>query len=183
MALSVADLAVELGIIAEATEAIEAGQLQVVTRLHAMAETLIEDRASPAPAAIKDLAIVSIAAYQYDRPSATPGAGYSNIWENSGAGSMLARWVQRRAVAIGGEGTAAAGTATGTGLTTRDVQDIARDLLRTHADESDAHHEPPVLDAAEAIQTHAADDSAHHPDVVALIQAHAGERDAHNLAT
>lgn len=103
MAVSVTDLAIELRIIAEATATIPEGQSAVVTRLHGYATAEVERMAPGAPDTHKDLAAVRLAAYIYDLPSSQAGAGFSNAPLNSGALSMLKPWIQRRALAIGGE--------------------------------------------------------------------------------
>ena len=56
-----------------------------------------------APEAIKDMAVVAVASYLFDRPSAAPGLRFSNAWANSGAEAMLSPWIDRRAVAIGAD--------------------------------------------------------------------------------
>ena len=41
-----------------------------------------------------------LAGYRYDAPSSPGGAGYSDFFTNSGAASLLANWISRRAVKI-----------------------------------------------------------------------------------
>ena len=101
MAVTLKDLAVDLRIITNPADTVEPGQIVILTRLLAVAETLVAERAGDAPEALKDSAIISIASYMYDKPSAGAAGRYANAWTNSGAAAILANYIRRRAKAIG----------------------------------------------------------------------------------
>ena len=101
MAVSVADLAVDLRITTNPADTIEPGQIVILTRLLAVAETLVSERASSAPDTLKDSATIQIASYLYDKPTAGAAGRYANVFVNSGAASLLANYIRRRAKAIG----------------------------------------------------------------------------------
>ena len=101
MAIVVTDLAVDLRIITNPTFTVEAGQVVILTRLLAVAETLVFERAGTAPDALKDSAIIYIASYMYDKASAGAAGRYANAFVNSGAAAILANYIRRRAKAIG----------------------------------------------------------------------------------
>ena len=101
MAVSVENLAVDLRLITDPADTIEPGQVEVLTRLLAAAETLVSERASSAPDALKDSAIIQIASYLYDKPTAGASGRYANSFVNSGAASLLSNYIRRRAKAIG----------------------------------------------------------------------------------
>ena len=103
MAVSVEQLSVDLGILSDSTEPLDAAQRQVVTRLHSYALEIVNDRAPTAPESLRDMALVTLAGYQYDRVPASQGAGFADAFVNSGASSMLSRWIDRRAIAISGD--------------------------------------------------------------------------------
>ena len=120
MPVTVADLAVDLRLLATPPAAGEsqsvppglaAAQVAVLTRVLATAQTLVAERTPTAPALLCDQAILNIAGYLYDRPTASPGTRFANAWGNSGASELLAAYVRRRARIVGG---AAAAAATGT---------------------------------------------------------------------
>lgn len=120
MSVSVADLAVDLRLLATPPAAGEsqdnppglaAAQVAVLTRVLATAQTLVAERTPTAPALLCDQAILNLAGYLFDRPSASPGTRFANAWGNSGASELLAAYVRRRARIVGG---AAAAAATGT---------------------------------------------------------------------
>ena len=88
MALSVEQLAVELRVITEENDEIPAGQRRIIARLLATSAKVVELRAPTAPVALADSAVVALAAYIYDKPGTTVGAGYANAFLNSGASSI-----------------------------------------------------------------------------------------------
>lgn len=106
MAVSVKQLAVELRVIADVGQEVPPAQMYILQRLRELGLEMVNNRAPLAPQVLKDAALISLAGYQYDRPTASPGAGFSNAWLNSGAASILARYVSRRATVIGGEDAA-----------------------------------------------------------------------------
>ena len=106
MAISVENLALDLRLIVDPADTIEPGQIEILNRLLAVAETLISERASGAPDALKDSAVISLASYLYDRPTAGAAGRYANAFVNSGAASLLSNYIRRRAKAIGPGGEA-----------------------------------------------------------------------------
>ena len=101
MAVTLADLAVDLRLITNPEDTIEPGQIVILTRLLAVAETLVSERAAGAPEALKDSAAILLASYLYDKPTAGQSGRYANSWVNSGAASLLSNYIRRRAKAIG----------------------------------------------------------------------------------
>lgn len=92
MAVTINSLAVELRIVAAADETLDAGLSEVLTRLLATCNGIINGRvvnASTLPEWARDEAVVRLAGYLYDKPNSTPGAGYANAFLNSGAESVL----------------------------------------------------------------------------------------------
>ena len=69
----------------------------ILERLQATGEALVEQHAPDAPSAIKDEAIVRWVAYSFDAPA---GAASPNPFRNSGVQSLLREWVKRRAILI-----------------------------------------------------------------------------------
>ena len=76
----------------------------ILLRLRRAAIALIEDNAPGAPEAIKDEACVRLVATGYDQPNASSGSGYAAAWRNSGAESLVSRWVVRRTAGASAEG-------------------------------------------------------------------------------
>ena len=101
MAVSLADIALDLRLITAEDQAIPAGQAAIIQRAMNAASLIVTTRAPAAPVVLSDQAIISIASYLYDKPTAAPGNRYSNAWTNSGASSMLAAYVSRSARPIG----------------------------------------------------------------------------------
>ena len=97
MAVTVADLAIALRISADGND-VDAAQIAVLTRLHGVGQAFVERLIPDAPAAIKDEAIVRMAAYLYDQPLGRRDA-YANSWVNSGAGSLATLWRNQHAAA------------------------------------------------------------------------------------
>ena len=88
------------GQLAEALRIDAAAVDGALTRLREGVTALVAERAPDAPDPIKDLAVQRMAAYIYDQPEATRGQGFGNAWQNSGAASLCARWIARRALAV-----------------------------------------------------------------------------------
>ena len=104
MAVTLAQLAAALRLgdgVAAPTEPV----LGILTRLNAAAEALVEKQAPSAPADIKDEAIIRVAGYLYDMPTAAQGDRYAFAWRSSGAAGLVAPWTSKRV----GDVTAAAG--------------------------------------------------------------------------
>ena len=89
MAVNLSALAVDLRVIAEATEEIPAGQAATLQRLLDYAVLEVEQTAPDAPQAAKDLAIVRLCGYVYESPSSPVGSGFADAIGNSGAQSLL----------------------------------------------------------------------------------------------
>ena len=104
MAVSVGDLALDLRLIATATEAVPAGQTAILMRHLDAAAALVTERTSGAPDSLKDAAVIAVAAYLFDRPTASGGTRYASAWTNSGASDLLAAYIRRRAGVIGTAG-------------------------------------------------------------------------------
>ena len=60
-----------------------------VTRLLAYATTAVIKWAPDAPDVVHDEAVIRLAGYAMDRPTASRGSPYSNVLRNSGAASAL----------------------------------------------------------------------------------------------
>ena len=91
MAVTVAQLAAYLGI--ESRDSDQTLELQ--TFLDA-AHATVEKRAPGAPLAVRNLAVIRLSAYQHDQPYAARGQSFANAFSNSGAGSTLGEWIDRR---------------------------------------------------------------------------------------
>ena len=149
MAVSLADLAVDLRITTNPEDTIEPGQIVILTRLLAVAETLISERASSAPDTLKDSAVISLASYMYDRPSAGAAGRYANAFVNSGAASLLSNYVRRRAVAIGPGAEAVSQNGTPSTPSEGVDEEAVRALLADWAEEGNATDQS-ARDAAQA---------------------------------
>lgn len=95
MAVTVTDLGVALRIITGGDP--EEPQLSILTRLLGVAAATVEVTAPNAPEPVQDQAIIQFAGYLYDQPNAGIGTQYSAAFRNSGANSLLARWISKRA--------------------------------------------------------------------------------------
>ena len=95
MAVDVTQLAASLRL-TDGTEAPTEPILSILTRLLGVSEAFVELRASSAPQATKDEAVVSMASYMYERPKAAPETRYAGAWRNSGAAFIIAPWVVQR---------------------------------------------------------------------------------------
>ena len=93
MAVTVPDLAAYLGI-----ESRDSSQTAELSDILESAIATVEDEAPDAPTAVKDLAVKRFSGYQHDQPFAARGQTFANAFVNSGAGSLLSRWVVRRLV-------------------------------------------------------------------------------------
>ena len=128
MAVTVADIALDLRLIAAPFEAVPDGQALIIGRHLTTAESLVAERSAGAPEHLQDAATLAIAAYLYDKPSAPGGRQFAEAWSNSGAAALLSRYIRRQARAIGSgpavEGAAGPGTGPG-------VDQVARDDIET----------------------------------------------------
>ena len=112
MAVTVAQLAAYLGI--EARDADQTSELQMLLDV---STALIEADAPGAPVPVKNLAIMRHAAYQHDQPYAARSMSFANAMINSGAGSLLSRWVLRRLAGVGVVAAATIETSTPVAIT------------------------------------------------------------------
>ena len=150
--VSLADLAVDLRVITNPEDTIEPGQIVILTRLLAVAETLISERASSAPDTLKDSAVIQIASYLYDKPTAGAAGRYANAFVNSGAASLLSNYIRRRAKAIGPGGAAVSQNGTPSTPSEGVDEDAVRALLADWAEEGNTDSIP-VDKLAEAAGT------------------------------
>ena len=104
MAVSVNDLALDLRLISTETASLPAGQSAILTRHLAAAKALVSERTDGAPVALADQAVLAIASYFYDRPTAGGGTRFASAWRNSGASDVLGSYVRRRVGVIGTAG-------------------------------------------------------------------------------
>ena len=103
MAVDIATLAVELRLATDPASPPPEPLSGTLSRTLRAAQAIVSERIrDDAPEAIRDLAVIAVASYVFDRPSAAQGERFANPWRNSGAEAMLSRWISRRAVAIGG---------------------------------------------------------------------------------
>ena len=93
MAVSIAELAGALRV-GDGVTAPAEPEYGIVVRLRRACQSFIEHHAPNAPT--QDQALVQMAAYLYDQPSAGRGVNYAAAFRNSGAGSILAPWTTRR---------------------------------------------------------------------------------------
>ena len=96
MAVDVVQLAAALRI-GDGTIAPVEPQLSILNRLLGVGQAIVSLNAPLAPEAVADEAVIRVAAYLYDQPTAPQGDRYANAWRSSGAGALVARWVVERA--------------------------------------------------------------------------------------
>ena len=71
--------------------------LSILTRLLGVAMATVEVVAPDAPESVSDQAIIMFSAYLFDAPTAGGGNKFASAFRNSGANSLLARWISKRA--------------------------------------------------------------------------------------
>ena len=83
----------------------DASYAGILSRLAGVGSAVVDIYADTAPLAIRQEAVIRVAAYLFDQPESPPGFGYVSAWRNSGAAALISPWVTRAAVAItpGGE--------------------------------------------------------------------------------
>ena len=64
----------------------------ILSRYLGVGEAMVALQAPTAPEAIQDEAVIRLAGYLYDSPSAGPGQGFADAWRNSGASALVQRW-------------------------------------------------------------------------------------------
>ena len=77
------------------------------TRLLSVSTELVTKHAPDAPDVVQNEAVIRVAGYLFDMPTAPRFAGYANIVRNSGAGRMLLPYVVHRAGSTAGSSNAA----------------------------------------------------------------------------
>ena len=104
VAVDLGTLAVELRLATDPDNPPSEPLASVLSRALRAAKVMVNERVHPAtPQDLRDIGIVAVASYVFDRPTAPQGERFANVWRNSGAEMMLSRWVSRRALPIGGE--------------------------------------------------------------------------------
>ena len=93
MALTVAELAIELRLSTDGTGVSDA-QTAILTRLLGVGEAHVDLLIPMAPEAIQEQCVIRLAGYLYDQPIGRRDA-YANAWVNSGAGALASRWQRR----------------------------------------------------------------------------------------
>ena len=96
MAITVARLAEAVRV-----DGTDPAYVSILTRLCGVGKALVAQYAPDAPTAIRDEAIIRVAAYLLDQPEASPGARYATAWRNSGAEALAGPWVNRAGVIAG----------------------------------------------------------------------------------
>lgn len=71
-----------------------------ITRLLASTSAMVERHAPDAPDTIQNEAVIRVAGYVYDQPTASRGDSYANAMRSSGAARFLLPWVEHRAGAV-----------------------------------------------------------------------------------
>ena len=64
-------------------------------RLLSVSTELVQKQAPGAPGSIQNEAVIRIAGYLLDQPTAPRGGRFSNSFEHSGAASLLRPWIKR----------------------------------------------------------------------------------------
>lgn len=100
MALSVAELAVHLRVSADPGAELQEPYKAILMKLHRWAQSEIASRTERAPDHAKDMGLILLAGYVFDKPASSGGARYANAWENSGAANVLRKWTKRRGVVL-----------------------------------------------------------------------------------
>ena len=98
--ISVGELAAAMRLTEDINVSLVEPELGMVTRMLEVGTALVTEIAPLAPDAIANEAIVRMASYLWDAPTAAPGQQYSAAWRNSGAASLVSRWVTRRALKV-----------------------------------------------------------------------------------
>ena len=92
MAVSIAQLAAALRV----DNPEEADVLDNLTHWLQAAREIVAKTTADCPVAVADGAIIRLASYWYDQPTAARGQSYANALVNSGAGALLGPWIVRR---------------------------------------------------------------------------------------
>ena len=141
MAVSVGDLALDLRLLAApvadddnpaAPAALAGADISILARLLATAEAMVTERSEGAPDALRDSAVIAIAAYMYDRPTTAGNTRFASAWTNSGASEILSAYIRRRALSIGSNTSALTGAGVpGVGVDRAAVLALIQDWAET----------------------------------------------------
>ena len=96
MAVDIATLAVELRLATDPASPPPEPLSGTLSRTLRAAQAIVNPSASAddAPEAIRDLAVIAVASYVFDRPTAPQGERFANPWRNSGAeANAKSRWI------------------------------------------------------------------------------------------
>ena len=171
--LSVEQIGVELRLISSPSETLADGQSQSLGLLKAWADGLVDRLAPLAPEADKNLGVVLLCSYAWDKPGSSFGAAYANILVNSGAGGVLSPWILREATIIGDDdGVVVPDVPQTGGLNASEVLSLIQasghqsasqvQTLITTALSSFTPGGLTEIEAAALIETHRLDATAHH---------------------
>ena len=99
MAVTVNELAVHIRAAADATD-VPAEIATVLAPMKAWGDLAIQRAAPNAPDAYKDMALIQVVGYTFDRPASPRGDMHANALRNSGASSILKPFLNRRATIL-----------------------------------------------------------------------------------
>ena len=114
----------------------------IVTRLGGVGEALVTLYADSAPLAVRQEAIIRLAAYLYDSPDIRSGDRYAAAWRNSGAASLVSPWVERRISDDEDVQAVEVPIPTVGGLNAEQVMALINAAMAAHTAISAAHHVP-----------------------------------------
>ena len=103
MAVTTIELAIALRVLVDVNDPINSAQEMELERINTFATQVVEDRAPSAPDVYKNEAIIKLAGYIYDQPTSPGGTLWANAFRNCGAGTILASFIERRALVVGEE--------------------------------------------------------------------------------
>ncbi len=96
MALTLDQLAAELRL----DTPVEEPTAGILTRLMGVGDAVVDLHASEAPEAVRDEAVIRLAAYLYDQPESPAGTRYASAYRNSGCAALVGPWVNRSAAVL-----------------------------------------------------------------------------------
>lgn len=136
MALTVAQLAGALRL-GDGTTDPAAPFLAILTRHLAVGTAMAKKLAPNAPEDVRDEAVVRLAGYMYDAPTAGARSNYAHGWRNSGAASLVEPWVSASAVPIEAAAAEASSSSSPSGpgidQTARDAAEAAQQTADANA--------------------------------------------------
>ena len=133
-------------------------QLGIVRRVGGVGEALVALYGATAPLAIRQEAVIRVAGYLYDSPTAPGTDRFAAAWHNSGAASVLGPWIERRADsgAAAPASTGGGGSGSGDGLSTTQVTALVQQLVADWAEAANSDRIPASKLAMPATTTEAA---------------------------